>query len=1329
MKTLLAISFFPAFLPPRSGGEVRLFGLYNALSERYRVILLTSGHVGGEVETLRHNANFLEVRVPKGPEFNSMWAELREHAGAGDLSAPCLAALAPQFTELHQQYLKHYGPADVIVHESPFLVGYDLFLGFDKKPRIYNSYNVEADVYAQLHKDNESSLISDLVRDCEAMLCANAQVVTVCSPQDGSRFRELYGYEGPTELVANGIDGFVPPEPATGDKRLVFIGSGHLPNVIAARFIVETLAPALPDYEFHIMGRCWETPSAWENVVVHGPVDEDEKRALFRSALACVNPMVEGGGSSLKITDLAANGVPIISTDMGVRGFEFRAGTHYARLDVQDFAEGLPGVLADRTRLRCIAGNAASHVRAHFTWPAIAERMDAAIVASLAALETRTCFTVLNDYDPFKTVGGGATRIAGLYAAVSETAKVVVLCFAAGGYFERREECDGRVLLLGIPKTEPHRQAEIHTNSLHHISVVDILAIREAPANPILSLAYECAAGFSDLTLCEHPYLVALPQRLGQRFVYSSQNFELELKRTMLARHPMRQRLLTELAMAESYATGCADLVVAVSQDDARVLGGAFPLTGPIVNIPNGAAEPVPMTEALEALPGRNAVFLGSAHMPNIEAAHFIVGTLAPSHPDVTFHIVGSACLGLDSDFALGPNVKLWGLVDDQTKADLLGRCALALNPMSSGSGSNVKVADYLKNGLRVLSTAFGARGYDEHAGSDIVLCRLEAFGDELRRLLEEKVDVTQDNAARRARFDGELSMYAFGKRYAALLHDKLKERPRLLFVTYRYNDPPLGGGEVYLNRLIKFAADAGYEVDVVAPAMTTIEDRDRFASEYPSTAELGAIPVGHPRIRCARFPLGPVPPERDGRVAEFWRRQPAFERKLFTQLAGNDAKISSLAWGWVPFDGDGRWVYDRFGLVASRAGRLRLVGSVPGARYLRISAADGTLLADVVADGAFGIDLHVPAGIVSCEIYTRDSTSPPDPRPLAAYVQSVLVDEDDLLQSAPFHASAAVAPEKLYAAMHIAATQTRHPDLRLSEVRGPFSDMLENYLNENVGKYDLLVTHNAVFRTATRSIELARAAGVPSILVPLLHLEDDYYHFPDVLAVCQTADKVLASPKAACKFLEEQGCNVAYRTPGIDVTEAASKSDIASFRALCPGDQPFFLVLGRKAPAKGYQEVIRAVSAIRSGHDVRLVMIGPDDDHAPVTESFVSYLGQVDRDVVRGALASCIGLVNMSSSESFGIVVLEAGLARVPVIANRACASFGDLVVDGSNGFLVSVEELPDRMSALVGDRALRTRMGKAGRAAAKMFDWQKIGATFVAQCNELSRRRSTVQ
>ncbi len=282
----------------------------------------------------------------------------------------------------------------------------------------------------------------------------------------------------------------------------------------------------------------------------------------------------------------------------------------------------------------------------------------------------------------------------------------------------------------------------------------------------------------------------------------------------------------------------------------------------------------------------------------------------------------------------------------------------------------------------------------------------------------------------------------------------------------------------------------------------------------------------------------------------------------------------------------------------------------------------------------------------------------------------------------------------------------------------------MECFIADHVKDYDLVVTHNNVFRPAVVAISEAKKHQIPSILIPHAHLDDDFYHFPDWLECAQNASLVLAVPKAACDFLAEKGCNVRYLPGGCDTDEKFTPQDQEAFRKIYKSKRPFVLVLGRKSGAKGYRHLLDAVEQLyREGMHIHAVMIGPDDDGIPLESPHAFYLGQQPRHVVRGALMSCVALCNMSTSESFGMVLLEAWLAGKPVIANKNCAAFHDMAVDGENALLVDNDGIAEAIKRLVQQPDLRRRLAEKGRQQALRFDWRTVSGEFVSICEELTK------
>lgn len=1345
MKRILAFCFFPAFVPPSNGGQSRLFNFYRALSRWHHVTLLTSTHIGGEEEVINHGLNFVERRIPKDDHFVRQYAGLEKFSGGGDLSGPAIAACGRLPTRLHQAYLEEYESADLLIHDSPFTVDYDLFAGTDDKPRVYNAHNCEAQLYAQLHPGDKSQPIHELVRAAERRMLETADLVLYCNEDDLKAFRQLapdaefealYAPNGMTPTTAAGR---VPDNDTA--FRAVFMGSGHPPNVQAADFIARTLAPALPEITFDIVGSCLPEGRYPANLKRHGVVDDAAKVSILSSARLALNPMSAGSGSNVKVLEYFAYGLPVLSTSFGMRGILAEAGKEYLEAPLEGFADVLKQLVANPESLATVGAAGKALALKNYSWDAIAapvaERVER-LVNTRTAQGPKRFVLVLNDYDSFADIGGGGTRTRGLYEAVRDWSPVVFVSFSGDGTLGGRRH-DAGVTVINVPKTAEHVADLARINAHFHVSADDIVASRHCTANRWLMTIYRILRSSARCIVVEHCYLSGVPLRFGDRFVYSSHNNETELKRRLLEGHPLKAELLPQVEQIERMAIERSAATIAVSLEDAEGLVKGKRSAGPVIVVRNGAAMPADgeaVEQAKRALAERigspSAVFLGSAHMPNVEAAKYIVERLAPQCPDVRFHLLGSVC---DAVLRAPTNVQLWGVVDEITKSAVMQSCALALNPMASGSGSNVKLADYLGNGLFVITTEFGQRGYPASIQPHVAVAPMEGFSEAIRAALMDPAKLSDAaRASRRDLFERELAMRGLARRFVKLLQDIETPKKRILYVAYRYVAPSLGGAEAHIEKFVRALGECGkYDVDVVAPEISGIHNHLRFSERYSHDPNLG-VPVDIPNVRFAHFPADePDPMAIESHLRKAWAAQPAFERVVDTALDGQYSE-TGLTWGWGYPEGEGsgaaRWAFAECGLFLHQAARIEIEGYAPHPVVTTAYAADSLIAGPWPLEGHFSLSFDARAGEV--RLATSAAQSPGDPRPLGFRVSRLVVDTKVLDLSAPTlqQRNLPLLPaERCFRLLDEAAQAVRTPlDIRLTDGRGPWSSALENFIADHVADYDLVVTHNNIFRPAVVAIQEAKRHGVPSILIPHAHLDDDFYHFPDWLESARNASLVLATPKAACDFLVEKGCNVSYLPAGCDAGEEFTPQDQEAFRQVYPSTRPFILVLGRKAGAKGYRQIIDAIEQLnREGVDIQAVLIGPDDDGVVVDSPNAVYLGRQPRNVVRGALLSCLALCNMSSSESFGIVLLEAWLAGKPVIANRNCAAFHDMAVDGENALLVSPEPemIADAIRELLAQPDLGSRLAEKGKQQAIRFDWMTVAEDFLAICKEFTNKK----
>lgn len=1341
MKKIIAFSFFPAFVPPSNGGESRLFNFYNALRKQFEITLITSTYPGVQEEIITHGIGFRERRIPRDQNFLRQYSLLTKYSGGGDLSGPAIAACGKFPTFLHQAYLEEYEKADIVIHDSPFTVDYDLFLGLDNKLRVYNSYNCETELYKQLHNRENSSPIHDLVYQAELRLLKNSDLVFYCSQEDRAAFNKMlpeakfeavYIPHGITPRIANTINLRNPDNSFSA----VFMGSGHPPNVRAAEFIVHNLAPKLPEIHFDIIGNCLPDGIYPPNVRRHGLVSDEVKSHLLFQADIALNPMELGSGSNVKVMDYLLHELPVISTRLGMRGINAEAGKEFLEASLNQFPDVIQSIRQQPNLLASLASAGKTLAINQHSWKGIAsaaaKKLDQFIKKKEASPFT-SFVLALNDYDSFEDVGGGSTRTRGLYTAVSDWCPVVFMCFSRDGILQARKVTE-KITVITVPMSPEHVAELLSVNAMSLVAADDIIASRHCGKNSYIRIIYRVLRKLARHIVVEHCYMADLPIIWGDQFVYSSQNNETELKKKLLEKHPLKSELLRDVERVERNAVECSAATIAVSQEDAKSIVLGKRTAGPIIVVRNGAAMPETGDKVIntqKSLPHKintnSVVFVGSAHLPNVEAANFIMKQIAPQCRDVEFHLIGSVCNSIMKEPA---NVHLWGVVDDITKAAVMQSCSLAINPMLSGGGSNVKLADYLGNGLFVITTDIGQRGYPPSIRDHIEIVPIEQFPLAILSMIG-RHDILSGQA-RRSRhelFHRELAMRGLAQRFVATLQGLEIKRKRVLYVAYRYTYPPHGGAEINIE---KFVSALGYSdkfcVDVIAPEISTMHNSMRFSEIYSFDPNCGA-PIDIPNVRFGRFSAD-IPEQGfiERHMRDAWRVQPSFEKAVNGQLS-NKYDTTGLTWGWGYPEGETgypyRWAFSECAIFVKSPARITIDGFAAGKAVITALHEEMIVGGPWTFEGKFQLNFDAPAGEIT--LHTSTSIQAHDPRPLGFMLRGInvagrVIDiaEQTLIQQTLPNLPA----EDIFHILDLASEVTRKAcNVRLTDGRGPWSESLERYIADHVGEYDLVVTHNNIFRPGVIAIREAKRQGIPSIVIPHAHLDDDFYHFPDLVESAQNATLVLAASEEACKYYKNKGCNVQYMPAGCDTKEEYSQEDVEAFLQVFTPGRPFILVLGRKARAKGYQKIIGAVEKLnKEGINLDVVLIGPDDDGITINSPIATYLGRQPRSVVRGALLSCLALCNMSISESFGIVLLEAWLAGKPVIVNKNCAAFHSMAVDGVNALMIKEEELPDAIHKLVANQELRIQLAKNGKAITSQFDWAVVSQRFLNICTEVA-------
>ncbi|HWF53715.1 MAG TPA: glycosyltransferase, partial [Solirubrobacteraceae bacterium] len=338
-----------------------------------------------------------------------------------------------------------------------------------------------------------------------------------------------------------------------------------------------------------------------------------------------------------------------------------------------------------------------------------------------AARAARPRLVVATTYPIHPPLGGGQVRAAQLYGGLTDAYDVELVTLAAAGAPGGRRQIARGIAEHQVPKSDAHAARELELQRAAGTVITDIAFSELHPETPeYVTVLRHAAAGARAVVAC-HPYAFpAIREATELPVWYEAQDVEASLKRHVLGSSPEARRLL---ALAEAVERDCcrqAELVLACSAEDrAELIERYGTEPGRVLVVPNGAAldetEFVSPTQRLErkrrlGLEGRFlALFIASWHEPNLVAARELV-QLATRVPEVDVMILGGVGLAFVGE-ALPPNVQVTGIVSAEFKQTVLGIADVALNPVRTGSGTNLKMVEYYASGTPVISTAFGARG------------------------------------------------------------------------------------------------------------------------------------------------------------------------------------------------------------------------------------------------------------------------------------------------------------------------------------------------------------------------------------------------------------------------------------------------------------------------------------------------------------------------------------------------------------------------------------------------------------------------------------------
>jgi glycosyltransferase-like protein len=270
--------------------------------------------------------------------------------------------------------------------------------------------------------------------------------------------------------------------------------------------------------------------------------------------------------------------------------------------------------------------------------------------------------------------------------------------------------------------------------------------------------------------------------------------------------------------------------------------------------------------------------------------------------------------------------------------------------------------------------------------------------------------------------------------------------------------------------------------------------------------------------------------------------------------------------------------------------------------------------------------------------------------------------------------------------------------------------------------------------RAAAR-VRDARLTTDPVLVVRTVHHVDDFSS--DYLMNCQRQailepDLVFAVTQVWREILQrDYGVDASVVPNGVDPERFASASRVRAAelrRSVGAVHRPLLLAVGGIEPRKGTDNLVRSLPFVRDSRGTApvLAVVGGHSfqDYKAYRDAVVAEMpslgltlgedvvevGTVPEDDLPAWYAAADVLAFPSVKEGFGLAVLEAMSASVPVVTSDLPV-FREYLADGDDALLVELGDVPalgKALSSVLQDAALRRRLVAGGHDVVRRFTWE---------------------
>lgn len=388
MRILIVSSFLP--FPLHSGGHVRLYNLMKELSKTHKITLVCEKRDHQTQKDIDEVKKICEAVITI--ERKKQWSGSNVVKTA--VSAFPFLLVGHSLVEMKKKII------DVVKEKHFDVIHVETFYVYQNLPKTYipivlAEHNIEYQVYEKFMKKAPVfvrpflSVDIQKIKYWEEKVWKEVTKLVAVSQEDKAIMKRQ-----DVVVVPNGVDlesfPFKKKVSVKKEKTVLFIGDFKwIQNTDAAEFIIKDIWPLISvkpqassvknDMKLWIVGK--HIPGslksfASKDIIIdeHAP---EKTSDIYKKADILLAPIQVGGGTSYKIIEAMASGVPVVTTILGVKGLGAKSGNDaLVGEKAEDLAKNVMSLLENKSLYETIRKNARKFIEERFSWKEIAKTLE-----------------------------------------------------------------------------------------------------------------------------------------------------------------------------------------------------------------------------------------------------------------------------------------------------------------------------------------------------------------------------------------------------------------------------------------------------------------------------------------------------------------------------------------------------------------------------------------------------------------------------------------------------------------------------------------------------------------------------------------------------------------------------------------------------------------------------------------------------------------------------------------------------------------------------------------------------------------------------------------